>query len=161
MTQYGAPAPPPGWYADPFSGAPRYWDGQRWGAYWTPEAYGGWPPPPPQPSTTAAVLAHLGCIFGGFLIPLIVYLVTDRSDVFTKRQAAEGLNFQLTLLIVGFGGLFLAIVSVVVTAGLALIVLVPAFIALQVVGIVWCIKAAIAASRREYWLYPVCIRMVH
>jgi len=44
----------------------------------------------------------------GFLLPLIIYLLTDNSDEFTKTHATEALNFQLTNLIVGVIGGFAA-----------------------------------------------------
>jgi len=158
VADYASPTPPPGWYPDPASGAPRYWDGYRWGAYWTPP-YAAWPAPP-APSAGAATVAHLGFLVGGPLIPLIVYLVTDRSDSFTKVQAAEALNFQLTLFIVSFGAFAVLVPGALLTAGIALLAIVPLGVAAEVVAIVWCIKAAIAANRRQFWWYPFCFRMV-
>jgi uncharacterized Tic20 family protein len=161
MSQYGTPlGPPPGWYPDPVSGAPRYWNGAQWGEYWSGPPNWQQPVAVP-PSTTPAILAHLGYVIGGILLPLIIYLVTDASDRFTKVQAAEALNFQITVVIVYFGGIILMIGLGIVTYGIALIVLAPALFAAWVVGLVWTIKAAVAVSHREYWLYPVNIRMVH
>jgi len=163
MSQYGAPlGPPPGWYPDTVTGAPRYWDGARWGAYWLGPGQPNWPQPVVvAPSTTPAILAHLGYVIGGILLPLIIFLVTDASDRFTKIQAAEALNFQITVFIVYFGGIIVTIGLAVLTYGIALIVLFPLVFAAWVVGLIWTIKAAVAVSRREYWLYPVNIRMVH
>ncbi len=42
----GAPPPPPGWYPDPTTGEPRWWDGVRWTAHTqsqTPQPP-SWPP---------------------------------------------------------------------------------------------------------------------
>ena len=168
MAAYGTQLPPPGWYTDPASGALRYWDGNRWGAYWAPQpwqgpAQGQWQQPwgaPAPASPTAAVLSHLGFVLGGFLLPLIVYLVTDRSDHFTRAHAAEALNFQLTLLIASIAASVVVLVVAVVTLGLGLFVIIPLFLAGAVLEIVWCIQGAIAASRWQPWRYPVCIRMV-
>jgi hypothetical protein len=91
---------------------------------------------------------------------LIVFLVTDRSDRFTRDHAAEALNFQLTLLVSSIAGLLLVLIMAVVTLGFGLILLFPLLLAAAVLQIVWCIKGAIAASRRQPWRYPVCIRMV-
>jgi uncharacterized protein len=163
VSHYGAPlGPPPGWYPDAVTGAPRYWNGAQWGAYWSGPGQPVWPQPVvAPPSTTLAILAHLGYVIGGVLLPLIIFLVTDASDRFTKVQAAEALNFQITVLIVYFGGIILMIGLAILTYGIALIVLFPALFAAWVVGLVWTIKATIAVSRREYWLYPLNIRMVH
>ncbi len=163
MSSTGQPAPP-GWYSDP-AGARRYWDGQRWGAYAEPQGSGSWPVGPAQsyrsgpPSTTPAVIAHIGGLFSIF-VPLVVYLVTDRSANFNKAQAAEALNFQLTVLICGVAFVFAAFFVAVVTLGIGLIVLFPAVVAAWVIHVVWCIKAAVVASRGQAWRYPVCIRMV-
>ena len=97
----------------------------------------------------------------GPVLPLIIYLVTDRSDPFTKAHAAEALNFQLTVLIASVVATVAIIPLAVLTAGLALILFIPAVIAAAVVEIVWCVKGAIAAGRSESWLYPWCLRMVH
>lgn len=41
------PGAPPGWYPDPYTGAPRFWDGVRWGpAAPTPPVAGSTLPPP-------------------------------------------------------------------------------------------------------------------
>ena len=40
------PAPPPGWYPEPTSGALRWWDGQQWGPIFSPPQPGGSLPPP-------------------------------------------------------------------------------------------------------------------
>jgi hypothetical protein len=116
---------------------------------------------PVQPSTAPAMLAHLGYVIGGVILPLIIFVVTDDSDRFTKVQATEALNFQITGLIVYFGGIILTIVLGIATAGIALIVLIPALIAAWVLGLVWTIMAVVAVTRREYYRYPLCIRLVH
>ena len=163
MSSTGQPAPP-GWYQDP-SGARRYWDGRRWGAYAAPQ--------PPQDavypraasaphgtaSTTAAVIAHVGGLFG-IWVPLVVYLVTERSDRFNRGQAAEALNFQLTALIAVIAVIAGGSVLAVATLGLGLIAIVPVPAAGGVLHVVWCIKGAVVASRGEWWRYPISIRMV-
>jgi hypothetical protein len=93
-------------------------------------------------------------------MPLIIYLVTDKSDHFTRDHASEALNFQITVLIVSFGAFFVAVLAAIATAGLGLFVVFPALLAVIVLEIVWCIQGALAASRRAIWRYPVSIRMV-
>lgn len=170
---YVPPSPPPGWYPDPATGAARFWDGARWGAFWAPPTAPGAPGPgyygagptyygpyPAKPSTTAAVFAHLGIFLFGIFLALILYLSADKNDVFTRGHAREALNFQLTYCIIWIGATIVAVVLGVVTLGFALIVIIPAMVAMFVVGIVWAIKAAIAAGSGQSWKYPICFRFV-
>lgn len=157
MTDPGAPppppGPPPGWY--PANGGMQWWDGNAWGE---------WRPPMPTaamaPATTSAVIAHAGGIVGGFIVPLIVYLVTDRNDEFNRDQAAEALNFNLTLMLVWVVGFFAMIVVAVATLGLGLLAAIPLLFAVQIGSIVFMIIAAMAASRGERYRYPINIRFV-
>ncbi len=57
-------------------------------------------PAPTGDEKTAAILAHVLVLVGGFIAPLIVYLVKKDDSKFVRKHAAESLNFQLTLLIV-------------------------------------------------------------
>src|SRR5262245_21251917 len=94
--------PPPGWYPDPH-GQVRWWDGHGWTdqTQLTPGAagpgmamYG-----PGGPNKTLATVAHLGGLVGGFVTPLVVYLIDGGKDRFVRHNAAEALNFQITELI--------------------------------------------------------------
>jgi uncharacterized Tic20 family protein len=97
-----------------------------------------------------AVLAQALGIVVGFVGPLIIYLVNGEKDPFVRHHAAEALNFQLTLLIA-------YLVSFVLMFVLIGFLLIPVLI---VLGIVFPIIAAMAASRGEWYRYPISIRMV-
>jgi uncharacterized protein len=155
---------PPGWYPDG-SGAMWWWDGVAWGG--CAPAYGG----PPPPNKTMAVLAHLGPILGGFILPLVIYLVTDKRDVYVRHHASEGLNFSLTFLIAWFGAalVFLIVLGVSAAAagsggaGAALGLFFVFWLVLFVASIgtwVFAVIAAMAASRGIWYRYPICIRFV-
>jgi uncharacterized Tic20 family protein len=136
---------PPGWYETP-SGPTRYWNGSAWV---TPAS-----PPTGQLTaapTTTAVLAHLAMFFS-IIATLVIYLLADRTNRFTRAHVTEALNFQITALIV-FAGIFIAALP---TLGLAMVLLLPAV----VVTVAWPIKAAVAASRHQQWRYPICLRLV-
>lgn len=158
MTDPGPPPPPPptgpspGWY--PSNGGTQWWDGAAWGE-WQPTAA-----PPPAPNTVAAVIAHAGGIVGGFLAPLVVYLAVDKADTFTRTEAAEALNFQLTLMIAWVVGVFAAIILAVATLGIALIVIVPAFLAVQIGATILMILGAVSAGKGKPYRYPVNLRFV-
>lgn len=153
---------PPGWYDDG-SGHLRWWDGRVWGQYA--------PAPAPVPSVTMAVLSHVGIFLGslGFIVPLVAYLnATD--DRFTRGHARESLNFQITMALAWVAGLVVAIPLVAVGGSrsgagrgglVALGVLVfAALVVFAIAGIVFSILGAVAASRRERYRYPICIRLV-
>lgn len=162
------PQPTPGWYPDP-NGMLRWWDGAQWGQL---------APTPVRPGAantkTLAVLAHLGSVFGGFILPLVIYL-TSKDDPYVKHHAAEGLNFQLTLMAVILGVLVLFFGVSVIGAGTASTgssgaatgALVGGFIVLWVGimvvsfgGIALGVVGAVKASKGEWWRYPVNIRLV-
>lgn len=140
----GGAAAAPGWYPDGH-GQLRWWDGSTWG----PVAEAA-PQPAAAPNTTMAALAHVLGLFTGFLGPLVLYAVADRNDPFARDQAAEALNFQLTVLI----GMVISFVLMIVLVGFLL------FFVIFIVDFIFCIMAAIAASRGEWYRYPINIRMV-
>jgi uncharacterized protein len=109
----------------------------------------------PSEERTWGMLAHLSALLGliiglSFIGPLIIYLVYRERSPYVGRQAAEALNFNLTILIY-----FLV--------SLALIIVVIGFLLLAVVGIFWLIQvilASVAANNGTEYRYPVTIRFV-
>jgi uncharacterized Tic20 family protein len=91
------------------------------------------------------MLAHIGAVVLGFLAPLIVLLVQGDKSPFTRANAVESLNFQISLLIVG-------IPLAIVTCGIGAVIF--------VVGIVFEIIGGIQANNGELYRYPVNIRLV-
>jgi len=92
-----------------------------------------------------AMFCHLGMLIGGFLIPLIIWMMKKDESKFVDRHGKEALNFAITLLIVHMIGPFtLCILNAVAT----------------VMSIIWIIKASMAASNGEYYKYPICIRFI-
>ncbi|MBO9567867.1 MULTISPECIES: DUF4870 domain-containing protein [Cellulomonas] len=118
-----------------------------------------WGPPPPAPplrpdeERTWAILAHVLPLLGlGFVPPLVVWLVFRGRGPFLEHHAKESLNFQLASLV----ALALAAVVAVVTFGLLSPVLLGVLVAWVVLGVL----AAVAASRWEWYRYPLTIRFV-
>lgn len=94
-------APPPeqpGWYADAW-GAWWWWDGLRW----TPA------PAPPDPGAqlaaarrderTMAMIVWISTFLGGFIGPLVIYLVSGPTKRFVRHHAAEALNVTIVVLV--------------------------------------------------------------
>jgi uncharacterized Tic20 family protein len=170
-TGQGAPTAtpgwPPGWYVDP-SGDQRYWDGKAWGPYA--------PPTNQRTSHSAAVLAHVGGIAGGFIVPLVVYLVTDRDDRFTRHHAATALNWQLTYLCASFLAVIVAVPVMIATVASTstttrgssappaafggFFALWGLMFILGIANLVLSIIGMIKASKGEWWRYPVRIRFL-
>ena len=112
-----------------------------------------------------AVGAHLSALvafFVGFAVlgPLLVYLIKRDEDEFVAEHAREALNFQLTWLVGGIVAGIVAVIVSIVTLGLGLIVFVPAAIGFGIAWVVFMVKASMAASRGEYYRYPLTVRVV-
>ena len=54
---------------------------------------------PTSEERTMAVLSHILCVIGGFLAPLIIYLIKKDESAYIRSHAKESLNFQLTVLL--------------------------------------------------------------
>ena len=118
-----------------------------------------WGPPLPAPplrpdeERTWAILAHvLPLLSLGFVPPLVLWLVFRGRGPFLEHHAKESLNFQLASLL----ALVVSGVLVVVTFGLAS----PVLFGLLVVWVVLGVLAAVAASRWEWYRYPLTIRFI-
>lgn len=106
--------------------------------------------------TTPAVLAHVlafcGYIipFGHIVAPLIIYLVKKDDSPYARHHAAESLNFQISMTIYMVVSLFLVLVLVGIFMLLALLI----------IDIILIIVAAVQASNRQWFRYPLNIRFV-
>jgi uncharacterized Tic20 family protein len=129
---YPPPPPPAGGYGTPPPGAPA------------PGAFGSGQLSQ-QDERMWAMLAHIGAVVLGFIAPLIVLLVQGEKSLFTRANAVESLNFQISLLIVG-------IPLTIITCGLGAVIF--------LVGIVFEIIGGIKANGGEAYRYPVAIRLV-
>lgn len=120
------------------------------------------PPPPsgnpyasnpqlsPENEKLWATLVHIGGIFFSFLPALIGYLILKDRGPFVRQQTATALNFQLTVVIayiICYILVFIVIGSLLLTA-------------VWIINIIFCILAAVAASRGQRYVYPAAIRFV-
>jgi uncharacterized protein len=120
-----------------------------------PPPYGSYPAPyvapmSPEDQRLWATLAHLSGLVFHLIGTLVVYLVVKDRGAFVRSQAAEALNFWITVDI----GLLISFAMIFVLIG---------FVGLVVIGVaavVLSVVAAIAANRGEDYRYPINLRVV-
>ncbi len=148
---------PPG-YAPPGYGAPGY--GQP-----SPEPYvpGRFGPRPGTDDTNMAMLAHLSGLGNliawplGSVGSLIVYLTRKDQSPYVRDQAAEALNFWITVSIAFVTVTILSTILTFVVIGVAGFLLLPV---IWVYALVVGIMGTMAASRGENYRYPLTFRFV-
>lgn len=162
--------PPPGWYPD--GGPLRWWDGQAWGP-WAP-AQPGLPGPPEteeQRGRSMAIVSHLGFLAGGFILPLILYLVEKdkpNRNRFVCHHACEALNWSITFMAVWLGGIVVMWGGMIASIGLSngnavpwpFFVFFPLMFVFMGLNWVFGIMGMVRANQGRWWRYPVCLRLV-
>jgi uncharacterized Tic20 family protein len=146
----------------------RWWDGVAWG----PAAPAG----PNSDDRTLATLSHCGAIVGGFILPLIFYLIADdEKRPETRWNAREALNFQLTFLVAYLGAFLVFFIGLAaggafgasgseagagIGFGIAILVFFVFVLGAVVVNLVWSVIGALRANKGIRWEYPVRIPFV-
>lgn len=97
-----------------------------------------------------AIVAHVGGLFGSFLVPMLLWLFQREYSPLMERHGREALNFHLTMLI----GLIAAGLLIPLVVGLF------ALIALIIYEVVVVVRAGIAAGRGQTYRYPLTIRFI-
>ena len=92
-----------------------------------------------------AMLAHLLGLLVSWVGPLIIYLIKKDESPYVRDQAAEALNFQITVFI----GYIIAGILTIVLIGIVLLPIV------WIGSLIFQIQAAIAANRGENYRYPL------
>ena len=106
--------------------------------------------PPTPDERNIALLAHIGTLIGGFIVPLVVWLVKKDESEYVSMHAKESLNWQISV-----------IIYVVISMILTLVVIgVFMVIAVSIMSLVFTILATIAASGGKEYKYPMCIRLI-
>ena len=95
-----------------------------------------------------SILAHILGIFTGFIGPLIIYLVA--TDKTAKVHAKNALNWQLSLIIYWI----ISFILMIVLIGFLLMGI------LMILNIVFCILAAVNASKDKVWNYPLSFEFI-
>jgi uncharacterized Tic20 family protein len=105
---------------------------------------------PSKDERNLAMLAHLLGIVTGFVGPLVIWLIKKDEFGFAAGQAREALNFQITVSI----ALVASIMLKVVLIGILLVPIV------FILNFVFCIVAAVSASKGKAYRYPLTLRLV-
>ncbi|WP_214108918.1 DUF4870 domain-containing protein [Acrocarpospora catenulata] len=141
------PPPPPA--PPPYYGPPQY--GPSPGYYAPPPhvpfQYG---PRPGSDDTTMAMLAHLLGLLSSFVGPLVMYLLKKDESPYVRDQAAEALNFQLTVLVAS------------IVSSILMVIIIGIFLLMAVLlgGVILSIMGAVAANNGSPYRYPLSIRFV-
>jgi uncharacterized protein len=169
---YPAPPVPPGQPPQGYPGYPGY-PAQGQPGY---QGYPGQPgpyhqPPYAPPNTTLAVVAHLGPFIGGFVVPLIIFIVS-KDDQFARRHAAEALNAQITYTVVAVSSMLVVFLPLMVfgagvggeAAAIGFLFAMFGVMALifgyALVLAVSAVIAMVRAGKREEFRYPLTVRLV-
>lgn len=112
---------------------------------------------PSQDEKTMALLSHILTLagafvflIGGFLPPLIIYLIKKDESKFVSEHAKESLNFQITMAI----GFIISFVLMFVIIGVLLAAV------LGIIELVLIIVATIKASEGKLYRYPFNLRLI-
>lgn len=103
-----------------------------------------------------AMLAHISAlltfvtVIGGIIAPLVIWLMRKDQGGFAAEQAKEALNFQITVVILGF----ICWILMLVLIGFLLLWI------LGVVNLIFIIIAAIKTSDGVAYRYPFNLRLV-
>ena len=103
-----------------------------------------------QTNNALPVLAHILGLFTSWLGPLIILLATGEERI--KNHARMALNWQLSFIIYSIVPCSILAFALITLAGGIVLLFVPA-----VLDVVFCIMAAVKASRGELSKYPLTI----
>ncbi len=109
--------------------------------------------PTPQLSNddkNMGMLCHLLGLFTGFLGPLILWLIKKDTMPYVDYHGKEALNFQISVML----AYILGGATMIICVGYII------FLAAWLCSIIFSILACVAASKGEYYKYPVCLRLV-
>ena len=97
-----------------------------------------------------AILSHILAIIpggGGILGPLIIYLIKKDEPGFTRENAKESLNFQLTIILL-YIILFVAVIGIFLWWVVALL------------NLILVIVATVKAAEGQVYRYPLSFRLI-
>ncbi len=105
----------------------------------------------------ARIGAFLGAGTAGWIAPLIILLVFKDRGPFTRQEAKESLNFQLTVTIFVVGLYILGAILTLVLIGLLLL---PLAWIVGILGVIFGIIGGVKVNNGEAYRYFFAFRMV-
>jgi uncharacterized protein len=106
---------------------------------------------PSKDECNLAMLAHLLGAFTGFVGALILWLVKKDEGGFVAQEAKEALNFQITVALALAASALLKIILI----GFLL------FPIIFVANFIFCILAALSATKGKAYRYPFALRLIN
>jgi uncharacterized Tic20 family protein len=115
-----------------------------------------------------AMLAHLSALVGyivtsgwagsagGFLGPLIVWMIKKDTMPFVDQQAKEALNFSITICI-AFAVLWM---FGIMTLGIGFLIALPVMLVVGLYALVYTIIASMKAYEGVPYRYPIALRLI-
>jgi uncharacterized Tic20 family protein len=109
-----------------------------------------------------AIAAHLSTMAGtaipcgNVLAPLVIWFIHREKSSFVGKHASEAMVFQIGVLV----AILVLSLFAVITFGLGIVLAIFGIVALLIADMVYMILAAIRASERKIWEYPLTTRFV-
>jgi uncharacterized Tic20 family protein len=97
-----------------------------------------------------ATLSHISIPFFGFVGPLVVYLAFQNRSRWLRDSGIEGLNFSILYTVAQ------VVCSLLVIALIGAVLLPVVFIG----ALIFCILAAVASNKGEFYRYPLNWRLI-
>jgi len=117
--------------------------------------------------TMWGLFTYLGSLLLGILAPVIIYFVFREKSPYVARHAKLAINYALTHILFAFGwmavaaaigfGVYLATQQGVAGLVTGYVVAWIGIILLSITRLVFLIMATVAASKNEFFRFPVCI----
>src|SRR5262249_12875766 len=132
------------------------------------QAYGqqgydpGYGPRGASDDRTWALLSYVLAFVASIVAPLVIYLVKMNESRYVRFHAAQALNLGITALIYSVAIFILVIPIAVVTHGIGILLIIPAFLLLGIAHLVYLILGAVRANQGQLYRAPavICFRMV-
>jgi uncharacterized protein len=101
-----------------------------------------------------AAVGYLGVPFVSVAAPLAVYVARARNSDYARAHARQALNLSVTLVLYNLCAVIVGTMLALDTVGVALVIALPATLALWLVTLAYLVKAAAAASAGEFYRLP-------
>ena len=108
------------------------------------------------------MLSHLLMFAGGFIIPLVFYLVfkEEKAKKFVAENARHALNFSISIFIYWLGITIITTILTIVTLGFFGLLASIAFVIFGMFVIVMIISASVKSYKGEIYKYPLEIEFI-